>query len=151
MASEAPSDQGERPKKVPVLGPLLGFLVVFHAVWVTLTGVLEAEVVRQIPFLWQIPLLLGGLVGAGIGGTIQLGTQGRAAEIPRLLRLLLRVALSVIFYLVSLFLGAWLGERLYGRVGYWIGLVASAVLVVCVRSWLARRSSSENPSPLPPV
>src|SRR5438270_1575642 len=151
MARAAPDEQGKRPKQVPVLGPLLGFLVGFHVLWVTLTNVLEPEFVRQIPFLWQIPLLIGGLVGGGIAGIIQLGTQGRAAEIPQFLRLLLRVALSVIAVFVSMFLGAWLGERLYGPVGWWIGSVASGVLLVFVRSWLARRSSSEKPSAPPPA
>jgi hypothetical protein len=126
---------------VPVLGPLLGFVVVFHVFWVTLTHALEPEFVRQMPYLWQIPLLIGGLVGAGIGGIIQLGTQGRAAEIPGLLRLLLRVAVSVIIYLVTIFLAARLGERLDGSVGYWVGSVACAVLLILARIWLARRSS----------
>ena len=151
MASEAPGDQGMLPKTVLVLGLVLGFLVGFHVLWVTLTHVLEPEFVRQIPFLWQTPLVIGGLVGGGIGGIIQLGTQGRAAEIPRFLRLLLRLALWVIFFFVTLFLGAWLGERLYGLVGYWIGSVASGVLLVFVRSWLARRSSSQKPSAPPPA
>jgi hypothetical protein len=134
---------------VPVLGTLLGFLVAFHVIWVTLTDVLEPEVVRQIPFLWQIPVVIGGVVGGGVGGIIQLGTQGRAAEIPRFLRLLLRVALGVLFVFVSLFLGARLGERLYGLVGYWTGSVASAVLLVFVRIRLGRRSSREKPSAPP--
>jgi hypothetical protein len=132
---------------VPVLGPLLGFVAGFHVVWVTVTHVLEPEVVRQIPFLWQIPLVIGGLVGGGVGGIIQLGTQGRAAEIPPFVRLILRAALWVIVFFVSMFLGARLGERLHGGVGGWIGSVASAVLVVLVRSWLARRSSGHHSGP----
>jgi hypothetical protein len=151
MAREGSGDQETLPKRVPVLGPLLGFLVGFHVLWVTLTAVLEPEVVRQIPFLWQIPPVIGGLVGGGIGGIIQLGIQGRAAEIPRFLRLLLRVAFWVSFCFVSLFLGAWLGERLYGGLGYWVGLVSSGVLVAFVRFWHARPSSREQPSTPPPV
>jgi hypothetical protein len=137
--------------QVPVLGTLLGFLVGFHVLWATVTHALEPEFVRQVPFLWQIPLLIGALVGGGVGGTIQLGIQGRAAEIPRLLRLLLWIALWVSLCLASMFLGAWLGERLCGSAGYWIGLVASGVLLVVVRSWLARRSSAEKPSAPPPA
>jgi hypothetical protein len=151
MASEPPGDQGKRPKQVPVLGPLLGFLAGFHALWVTLTHVLEPEFVRQIPFLWQIPLVIGALVGGGVGGIIQLGIQGRAADMPRLLRLLLRVALWVIFSFVLLFLGARLGQRCYGRVGEWVGLLGCAFLLFFVRSRLDRRSSSENPAALPPT
>jgi hypothetical protein len=143
MASEAPGDQGKLSRPVPVLGPLLGFLVGFHVVWVTLTAVLEPELVRQIPFLWQIPLVIGGLAGAGISGILQLATQGRAAEIPCLLRLLLRAALWLTFFFVSLFLGAWLGERLFGHVGYWIGSVASFVLIALVRAGFERRSSRQ--------
>jgi hypothetical protein len=151
MAREASADQGQRPKQVPVLGPLLGFVAVFHVLWATLTGVLEPEFVRQIPFLWQLPLVIGGLVGAGLGGIIQLGTQGRAAEIPGLLRLLLRAALWVTCFVVSLFLGASLGERFYGGVGYWVGVVGSGVLIVLVRGWLDRRPSREKLSPRPPA
>src|SRR5262249_47666268 len=124
MASETPADQGARPKRVPVLGPLVGFVAVFHVFWVTQTNFLESEFVRQFPYLWQIPLLIGGLVGGGIGGTIQLAIQRRMAEIPGLLRLLLWVAVSVSFYMVTSFLAARLGERLFGSVGYWIGSVA---------------------------
>jgi hypothetical protein len=147
MASEAPHDRRTWPLQVPVLGPLLGFVVGFHVVWVPLTHVLEPGFVRQIPFLWQIPLVIGGFVGGGIGGIIQLGTQGRAAQIPRFLRLLVRAALWVTVFFVLLFLGTWLGERLYGGVGGWIGSLASFGLVVFVRCWLARRSSSNHSGP----
>jgi hypothetical protein len=96
-------------------------------------------------------LVIGALVGGGVGGIIQLGIQGRAADIPRLLRLLLRVALSVIFSFVLLFLGARLGQRFYGRVGEWVGLLGCAFLLFFVRSRLDRRSSSETPAALPPT
>ena len=150
MASEPPGDR-VKLLNLPVLGPLLGFVVGFHVLWVTLKDVLEPELVRQIPFLWQIPLVIGGFVGGGIGGIIQLGTQRRAAEIPRFLLLLLRVTLWITFFFVSMFLGAWLGERLYGVAGYWIGSVATGVLLFLVQSRRERRSSTDNPSTPPPA
>lgn len=147
MASETPGGHGKLPKKMPLVGLLLGFLVGGVVIWVTLQDVPES--VRQIPFLLQIPILLGIFVCGGIDGIIQLWTQGRAFEIPRFFRLLLGGVLWMIFLLGSLFLGAWLGERLCGRAGYWIGSVATAVLCFFVRSRFPRLSSSEK-TPVPP-
>jgi hypothetical protein len=80
MASEAPGDQGKLPEQVPVLGTLLGFVVLFVVLSVTLNEVFGTDV------YWQIPsFIIGWIVGGGIGELIQLRKQGRAAEFPRFL------------------------------------------------------------------
>jgi hypothetical protein len=151
MASESPSDQRKPEMKLPMVGLLLGLLVGAVVVWVTLNDVLESESVPQITFLRQMAYLIPMLVGGGIGGIIELWKQARTGEIARFLRRLLGGALRLIFLFVSLFLGAWLGERLYGSVGHDVGLVVSAVLVLPVWFWLICRSSSEQLSAPPPA
>jgi hypothetical protein len=145
MASETPGGQRKLPMKLPMVGLLLGSVVV----WVTLNDVLESEVVLQNSFLRQIAYLVPMLVGGCIGGIIHLRKQGRTAEIARFLRIFLGAALWVVYFFGSMYLGAWLGERLFGSVGYWIGWFTGAVLFVAVQSRFPRRSSSEKP-PLPP-
>jgi hypothetical protein len=149
VASEAPGSRAILPRNAPQFGSLLGFLAAYHVVWVTLAARLEPGMVRQIPFLWQIPLFIGGFAGAGIGGLIQLSTQRRAADIPPFLRLLLGGVLRAIVFFVALFLGARVGERLYGGVGEWIGSLVGFFLLVIVWILLARRPSSDKP-PEPP-
>jgi hypothetical protein len=149
MASEAPVEQGKPPKKMPVLGFLLGLFVGAVALWVTLNYLLEAESTLQNPFLWQILYLIGMYVGGGIGGLIQLRKQGRAAEVPSFFRLLLVAALSLSLLFGSMSLATWLGERLHGRVGYWVGLLGSGLLWFLIECWRHSRSSSEK-SPAPP-
>lgn len=113
--------------------------------------------------LWVLPcwtvgvkLLFGGcsfpvsILGPVIAffGTVLVGLLG---FMPRFLRRLLGGALRVIFLFGSLFLGAWLGERLHGSVGHDVGLVVSAVLILPVWFWLICRSSSEQSSAPPPA
>ena len=148
MASET---QRKVPMKLPMVGLLLGLLVGSVVAWVTLNRVLESEAVLQILFWRQVGYLIPIFVGGGLGGIIQLWKQGRAAEIARFLRRLLGGALRVIFLFGSLFLGAWLGERLHGSVGHDVGLVVSAVRVLPVWCWLICRSSSEQSSAPPPA
>jgi hypothetical protein len=89
----------------------------------------------ELTALWK-RTLARMLVGGGIGGMIQLGKQGRAAEIPRFLRHLLGAALWVIFLFGSMYLGAWLGDRLFGPVGYFIGWFTGAVFFVLLAALL---------------
>jgi hypothetical protein len=149
MASETPGGQRKLPMKLPMVGMLLGLLVGSVVAWVTLNDVLESEVVLQISFLRQIAYLIPMLIGVCIGGIIHLRKQGRTAEIARFLRTFLGAALWVVFFFGSMYLGAWLGERLFGSVGYWIGWFTGAVLFVVVQSRFPRRSWSEKP-PVPP-
>jgi hypothetical protein len=137
MASEAPRDEGKLPKEI-LLGLLLGMLVGSVVVWVTVNDVLESESVLQSSFLRQMAYGIGVFVGGGIGGIIQLWKQGRTDEIARFLRFFLGAALWVIFFFGSMYLGAWLGERLFGSVGYWIGWFTGAVLFVVVQSRFPR-------------
>jgi hypothetical protein len=148
MASETPGGQRKLPK-VPMVGLLLGLLVGSVAAWVTLNDAVESEVVLQNSFLRQIAYLIPMLVGGCIGGIIHLRKQGRTAEIARFLHVFLGAALWVVFFFGSMYLGAWLGERLFGSVEYWIGWFTGAVLFVVVQSRFPRRSSSEKP-PVPP-
>jgi len=143
MAGEAPVDQGKRPKKMPVLGLLFGLPVGFVVVWVTLNNLLESEPTLH-PFLTQIAYLIGIVVGGGIGGISQLRTQRRTAETARFLRFLLGATLWAILFFGSMYLGGWLGERLFGRVGYFIGWFTTAILFFVV--WFPRPSWSEQPS-----
>jgi hypothetical protein len=146
MASET---QRQVSMKLPMVGLLLGFLGGSVVAWVTLNHVLKSEALLQVLFWRQVGYLIPIFVGGGIGGIIQLWKQGRAAEIARFLRRLLRSALWLILLYVWLFLGAWLGERV--SVGHDVGLVVSAVLVLPVWCWLICRSSSEQSSAPPPA
>jgi hypothetical protein len=152
MASGARGEQGKLPRQVPVLGTLLGFVVVFVVLSVTLKQVFPTELDWESRIALQAAtFIIGLIVGGGIGGLIQLRKQGRVAEVPRFLRHLFLSLVKFLFLLwVPMFLAAWLGERLYGRVGHSVGLVASAVLLFLVQCWLVRRSSSEKPSIPPP-
>jgi hypothetical protein len=150
MASEAPRDQGKPPEEI-LLGLLLGMLVGSVVVWVTLNDVLESESVLQSSYLRQMAYGIGVLVGGGIGGIIQLWKQGRTAAITRFLRWLLGSALLVIFFFGSMYLGAWLGDSLFGRVGYVIGWLTGAVLFFVVQSRFPRLSSCEQSSAPPPA
>jgi hypothetical protein len=146
MASDT---QRKVTMNLPMVGLLLGLLVGSVVAWVTLNRVLESEAVLQILFWRQVGYLIPIFVGGGIGGIIQLWKQGRAAEIARFLRRLLRSALWLIFLYLWLFLGAWLGERV--SVGHDVGLLVSAVLILPVWCWLICRSSSEQSSAPPPA
>jgi hypothetical protein len=146
MASEARGDQGKLPK--PVLGTLLGFFLVYGALRVVLNALVGFDFGWAINFIhgWTV-VIIALLVGAGLGGLIQLWTQGRAAEIPRFLRQLYLSLFKLLFFLwVPMFLAAWLGDRLYGSMGHDIGLVVSAVLIIPIWCWLVGRSSGEKPS-----
>ena len=90
MASET---QRKVPMKLPMVGLLLGFLIGSVVAWVTLNHVLESEAVLQILFWRQVGYLIPIFVGGGTCGIIQPWKQGRAAEIARCLRRLLRSAL----------------------------------------------------------
>jgi hypothetical protein len=145
MASELPGAPPKLPIKLPRVGLLLGSLIGCVAVWVTLHDLLESEPFLQISFVKQMVFAIGIIAGGGIGGVFQLLKQGRTAEFPWFLRRLFGATLWVIFFFGSMYLGVWLGEKLFGPVGYLIGSIASGVLLVFVRlSW------SENPSVAPP-
>jgi hypothetical protein len=148
MASEVPSGQRKIDAKLPMVGLLLGLLVGAVVAWVMLHGVIESESVlagffRQVGFL--IPMYFGG----SIGGIIQLWKQAKSGEIARFLRRLFGGALRLILLFVSLFLGAWFGERFYGS--HDVGLGVSAVLVLPVWVWLICRSSRVQLSAPPPA
>jgi hypothetical protein len=149
VARDTPDGQQKMFKEMPIIGLLLGCLAGSLVTWVTLNDVLESEIVLQFSFLRQIAYLIPMLVGGCIGGIIHLRKQGRTAEIARFLHVFLGAALWVVFFFGSMYLGAWLGERLFGSVEYWIGWFTGAVLFVVVQSRFPRRSSSEKP-PVPP-
>jgi hypothetical protein len=131
--------------QVPALGTILGFVPVY----VVLTRALFELFGTEFP--WQfVSLTIGWLFGGGIGGLIQLRKQGRTAEIPRFLRLLFLLLLQFLFLLMlPMFLAAWLGEKLYGNAGHWVGMVGSGVLIFSIRCWLARRSASDRRATTP--
>jgi hypothetical protein len=149
MANETPGSQRKLPMKLPMVGLFLGLLVGSVVAWVTLNDVLESEIVLQFSFLRQIAYLIPMLICGCIGGIIHLRKQGRTAEIAGFLRIFLGAALWVVFFFGSMYLGAWLGVRLFDSVGYWIGWFTGAVLFFVVQSRFPHRSSGEKP-PVPP-
>jgi hypothetical protein len=143
VARDTPDGQQKMFKEMPIIGLLLGCLAGSLVTWVTLNDVLESESVLQIAFLRQIAYLLGMMVGGSIGGILELRKEGREAEIPRFVRRLLRTFLWVFFMFLSLYLGGWLGEQLFGDVGYVIGWFAGGALFFVVAAPV-RPSWSDN-------
>ena len=150
MASVAPREQAKRSRQRPVLGPFLGFVIVYAVLRVLLYAAVGFGFLSKIndinPFVFFFIALL---VGGSLGGLIQLWKQGKTAEIPGFLRHMLVVSLKFLLMWVPMFLAAWLGERSYGSVGHDIGLVAGAVVIIPVLWWLAVRSAREQ-APAPP-
>lgn len=88
---------------------------------------------------------VGWVVGGAIGGGVQLWRQHRSAEIGKFLGQQV-VGLLIV---LAVWLAVWLGQRLYGDIGWWGGLIGSAGLIV-LASWLWRQFSSSRRQEPPP-
>jgi hypothetical protein len=140
MPSDTPAGQVKLAMKQPMAGLLLGLLAGSVAAWVMLHDVLESEDVLQISVIRQFAYLIPMLIGASLGGLIELWKQGRTADIALFVRFFAGATAWVVLFFGSMYAGAWLGEWLLGSVGYGIGWFTGAGVFVAVQNWLRGRS-----------
>ena len=129
MPSEPTADQVTKPARLfpgHLIGSIVGYL--------TLAGTLALIFGPRTGSQWfLVTFVLGWSLGGAIGGVIQLRRQGRFAEIGQFL---IWQGVGVLFA-APIVLAVWLGQRFYGDIGWWAGLVGGVALMGLVL-WLFR-------------
>jgi len=131
MASEPPADQGKKPARL-LQGHLIGSIVGYLLLAGTLALIFGPRTGSQ---WFLVTFVIGWGLGGAIGGAIQLRRQRRSAEIGPFLN---QQGVGLLFA-APIVLAVWLGQRLYGDIGWWTGLIGGVGLMGLVL-WLFRSS-----------
>ena len=140
MASELPDDQGKKPARMlrgHLIGSIVGYLL--------LAGTLALIFGPRTGSEWfLVTFVIGWGLGGAIGGAIQLRLQRRSTEIGQFLS---QQGAGLLFA-APIVLAVWLGQRLYGDIGWWAGFIGGVGLMG-LALWLFRllRNGGSKPTP----